>query len=81
MTTVKQIMEAFPDSYILLINDTTESQISGGTMPSREMIRILSEEILGCKVNRCAAEMHGHVIFIAIHLCFVRLCFRNKEES
>lgn len=75
MTTVKQIMEAFPDSYILLINDPTESRISGGTIPSREMIRIISEEILGCKVNRCEAEMYCDVIFIVIHLSF-----RNKEE-
>lgn len=76
MTTVKQIMEAFPDNFILIQNDTTESQISGGTMPSREMIRILSEEILGCKVTRCEAkELYDHVIFIVIHLNF-----RNMEE-
>lgn len=76
MITVRQIMEAFPDNFILLINDTTESQISGGTMPSREMMHILSEEILGCKVKRCEAkELYDHVIFIVIHLSF-----RNREE-
>lgn len=76
MITVRQIMESFPDNFILIQNDTTESQISGGTMPSREMIRILSEEILGCKVTRCEAkELYDHVIFIVIHLSF-----RNMEE-
>lgn len=69
MTTVKQVMESFPNNHILISNDATNCQISSGTMmTSKDMIYILSEAILNRKVDCYETKKFDDGTFTIIHI-------------